>query len=147
MSGVKHFHKKEAARILIELRNKTEDVKLMDYRRQLLQNDGGEDESFNEFQDRLEQNLWPWAYPTPPFPPYNPNVVPFGYPYVSNPPLWFPSAGCVEPSPARYNLTQPFQAADFQHNLPWPQLAATQHQGKDLGNQYCEVLIFIFNTM
>ena len=39
MSDVKRFHKKEAAIILVELRNKTEDERLMDCRRQLLTKD------------------------------------------------------------------------------------------------------------
>ena len=114
-------------------RPKTEDVRLMDYRRQLLQNDDSsqrdENLNFNEFQDRLEQSLWPWAYPSPALAPYNPNVMPFGYPCVPNPPLWIPST-CIEPSPIRYSLAPSFQGLDFQHNLPWQQLP--QHQGKDL---------------
>ena len=123
MSEVKRFHKKEAAKILVELRNKTEDERLMDYRRQLLNKDNNMDANQREFQERLEQACWPWPYPNMTLPPYN--TIPIGYPtWPPNPPFWFPNSPSYMPETATapYMPTQAFPGMDYHsvNNFPWP---------------------------
>ena len=121
MSEVKHFHKKEAARILVELRNKTEDERLIDCRRQLLTKDNNMDGNQNsrEFQERLEQACWPcqWRYPNLPLPPYH--TIPIGYPTL--PPE-------ISTNPYKAQFT-----AEYQANFSsWPMAMAMlpQQEGK-----------------
>lgn len=131
MSRLKRFHKKEAARILIELRNKTEDEQLMDFRRQLLSKDDNMDENLNsrEFQERLEQPCWPCPYPNLPIPPYN--TLPIAYPgWPPNPQYWFPNSTAYMPdTPLNpYSMQgQAFPGMEYR-NYPWPMFA--HQQGK-----------------
>ena len=129
MSEVKHFHKKEAARILVELRNKTEDERLMDCRRQLLTKDNNMDGNQNsrEFQERLEQACWPcqWRYPNLPLPPYH--TIPIGYPTLP------PDLQYSTPYPPEIS-TNPYKAqftAEYQANFSsWPMAMLPQQEGK-----------------
>ena len=129
MSEVRRFHRKEAARILIELRNKTEDERLMDYRRQLLNKDNNNmdgNQMPRGFQERLEQACWPWPYPNVALPPYN--TIPIGYPtWPPNPHYWFPNSTSYMPETTAnaYMPGQAFPSMEYQpnfSNFPWPML-------------------------
>ena len=133
MSEVKRFHKKEAARILVELRNKTEDERLMDYRRQLLNTDNNTSGNQNsrDVQERLEQACWQWpyVYPNLPSPPYN--TIPIGYPtWPPSPQYWFPIPNTTslmpETTTSQYIQPQAFPGMEYQANLPWAMLPHPQ---------------------
>jgi hypothetical protein len=129
MSKLKRFHKKEAARILVELRSKTEDERLMDYRRQLLNKDDNMagNQNTRELQERVEQACWPWPYPNLPLPPYN--TIPIGYPtWPPSPQYWYPNSTSYMPETATNPYMPGFSGMEYPANFPWPMLP--HQQGK-----------------
>ena len=131
MSEVKRFHKKEAAKILVQLRSKTYDEKLMDYRRQLLNHDKNTDRGQNsrDLQGRPGQAIWQWPYPNMSnvaFPAYN--TIPIGYPWPPNPQYWFSNSTSYVPDAVAnpFLQGQTFPGLEYQAiNFPWPM---TPHQ-------------------
>ncbi|XP_028404193.1 iroquois-class homeodomain protein irx-4-B-like isoform X2 [Dendronephthya gigantea] len=130
MSEVKRFHRKEAAKILVELRSKTYDGKLMDYRRQLLNHDNNTGQNSRDLQDRSGQaSQWQWPYPnmsSVAFPPYN--TIPIGYPWPPNTQYWFPNSTPYVPDGVAnpFLQGQSFPGLEYQAvNFPWPM---TPHQ-------------------
>ena len=131
MSKVKRFHKKEAARILVELQDKTEDKRLMDYRRHLLNNDNnmGGNQNSRPFQERLEQACWslPYQYTNLPLLQYD--TIPIGYPsYPPSPHFWFPNLTSHMPHTAINPYIQSFSGIENPANIPGP--TSPPQQGK-----------------
>ena len=130
MSKVKRFHKKEAARRLVELQRQTEDERLMDYRRQLIDNNKPEREQQQACwptasMDRQQQACWPWGPNYFSLPPYN--TVPIGYPTWLSTPNWT----SYMPDTATNPYMQGFSGMEYPTNLPWPITMLPHQQGKN----------------
>ena len=150
MSKVKRFHKKEAARILVELQSKTEDERLMDYRRQLIDNSKPDRQQQacwpTTSMDRQQQACWPWSPNYFSLPPYN--TVPIGYPTWLSTPNWT----SYMPDTATNPYMQGFSGMEYPANLPWPITMLPHQQGKKFGiykmfaNYFTVIFLWFFNS-
>ena len=129
MSKVKRFHKKEAARILVELQSKTEDERLMDSRGQLIDNSKPDRRQQARWpragMDRQQQACWSWGPNYFSLPPYN--TVPIGYPTWLSNPNWT----SYMPDTATNSYMQGFSGMEYPANLPWPITMLPHQQGKN----------------